>query len=258
MPEGPANYAGKLTKEEEAHIMTLQRPEDITDYLHQLELNAGLRVEDAANNQVLHEIDRSQMIAPVTIKIAGQTFSGTQEEVDSAMLAHFRSHQTQPPADSAARDSNGRFAKEERRPNPTPRLTEGADRITGNLVANALAAQGISIDDLKEIVAGPVADRTVVTSWAEATEAFKENYFKDTQSAWPGGPEWVEAIGQKIAELGLQDQPSAESLQRAYEAVRAASEQYSAIRDAKTPDEIAEALGMRGRFEARVKAGRSY
>lgn len=253
MPQGPEQYAGKLTAAEEAHIMTLERPEQITDYLHQLELQAGLRVEDAANNQVLHEIDRSQMVAPVTVKIAGQTFSGTQEEVDAQMLAHFRSQQNQPPAADAARDSNGRFAKEQPRTNQTPRLTEGADKIAGDLITNALAAQGISIDDLKEVVAGPAADRTVVTSWAEATEAFK-----NATPDYPGGEHMVELIGNKIAELGLHNKPSAASIKKAYEAVQADTDQYVALRDAKTPEEIRAILGTSERERDRARAGHSY
>jgi hypothetical protein len=202
------------------------------------------------NNNILHEIDRSQMVAPVTVKIAGQTFSGTQEEVDAQMLAAFRA---QPPAADAARDSNGRFAKEQPRTNQTPRLTEGADKIAGDLITNALAAQGISIDDLKEVVSRPAADRTEVTSWAEATEAFK-----NATPDYPGGEHMVELIGNKIAELGLHNKPSAASIKKAYEAVQADADQYVALRDAKTPEEIRAILGTSERERDRARAGHSY
>jgi hypothetical protein len=254
MSQGPENYSGKLTAAEEAHIMTLTSPTDIADYIHQLELGAGLRVEDPMNNNILHEIDRSQVVpSTVTVKIGDKTFTGTQAEVDTQMLAAFRAQQNQPPAADAARDSNGRFSKEQPRTNPTPRLTEGADKIAGDLITNALAAQGISIDDLKEVVAGPASDRTAVTSWAEATEAFK-----NATPDYPGGEHMVELIGNKIAELGLHNKPSAASIKKAYEAVQADADQYVALRDAKTPEEIRAILGTSERERDRARAGYSY
>jgi hypothetical protein len=71
----------------------------------------------------------------------------------------------------------------------------------------------------------------------------------------PGGEHMVELIGTKLAELGLTDKPSAQSIQKAYDALCADADQYVALRDAKSPREIEEIWGKTGRMEARIRGG---
>lgn len=259
MPQGPENYAGKLTQAEIDHINTLTRPEDIAAYLHDQEVAAGLRSVDPMNPDVRHEVERVAQLFTASITVDGKsyTFSGdNQADVDRQQIEFFKStfsssqpSQVRTTNDTVARTADGRFAREERQPS----LTQGLDDVTGGLVAKALAAEGISLDDLKAAVAEKQADKRVVSSWAQATIDFKNQH-----PDWEGGENMVELIGTKLAELGLTNQPSARSIQAAYDALVAEATQYEALRDAKTPEEIKTILGTRAREEARIRRGNSY
>jgi hypothetical protein len=261
MAQGPENYAGKLTAEEEAHILTLKRPDEIAEYLHQLELEAGLRAEDPMNNQILHELERPaapQITSAITIDGKVYNFSGTQSEIDAQQAAVLRaSFQSSEPTkltttnQTVARTADGRFAREEQRPNPS--LTQGLDNVTNNLVTKALAEVGIDIDALKEAVAEKQAGRQEVSSWEQATRAFKE-----ANPDYPGGEGMVELIAGKLQELGLTDQPSARSIQAAYDALVAEANLNEALQNAETPEDIKVILGTRAREEARIRRGNTY
>lgn len=218
---GPENYAGKLTPEEEAHLKTLATPAEISSYMHELELEAGLRVADPMNPSVIHIVERPA-VQPITsaITIDGKTytFSGTQAEIDAAQANVFRNtFQSSEPAkltttnDTVARTADGRFARQEQ---PNPSIHQGLDDVTNNLVTKALAETGIDIDALKQVVLEKQAGRQEVSAWEQATREFVKAH-----PDWEGGEGMQDLFATKLQELGLTDQPSAKSLQKAYDAL---------------------------------------
>jgi hypothetical protein len=79
-------------------------------------------------------------------------------------------------------------------------------------VGEYLESQGISIDTLRANAQKHEAD-TFQQSWAQATDAFLQG----PGAMWPGGNRNLAQIQTAIAALGLQDQPSVESLVKAYD-----------------------------------------
>jgi hypothetical protein len=251
MSQGPENYAGKLTREEEEKIMQMQSPEEISAFLHQREVAAGLRVPDSMNGDILHEIDRSMLSATpqtVSVTIAGKTYSGTQEEVDAALAAQFRQPEAQP-----ARNPNGTFAKQPE-PTPTP-VTAAANKIANSVVNDALAAEGISIEDLREFSAGRQLDRTEVIDWGVAAERFKAGPGAD----WPGGEHNREVLGETLKLLGLTEATDkVAALSVAWEHMKARQSQHEAIESAQTPQQLREALGIVERERIRARNGNPW
>jgi hypothetical protein len=244
MSQGPEQYSGRLTKAEEEHILTLTTPSEISAYMHELELAAGLRVRDfgvGANPTILHEIDREMLAAQQATPLT---------DVERAELERFRQAQPQPEA-QPARNANGTFAKNE--PTPSP-VTAAANKIANTVVTDALAAEGISVEDLREFTAAKNADRAVVSTWAEATEAFKQG----PGNEWPGGEENRTRLAYKLDELGLTDKPSVESLVAAWDSMKAEDELDRRLRKATSSDEIREITGAKERERQRVRAGNSF
>jgi hypothetical protein len=252
MSQGPADYAGRLTKEEEEKIMQMRSPEEISSFLHQREVAAGLRVPDILNGDVLHEIDRSMLAAtpqPVSVTIAGKTYSGTQQEVDAAIAERFRQSDAQP-----ARNANGTFAKTE--PTPTPSsVTAAANKIANTVVNDALAAEGISIDDLREFSAGRQMDRREVVDWGIAAERFKAGPGAD----WPGGEDNREILGDTLALLGLGNATDkVAALTEAWTYMKRSMKQHEDVTNAETPAQLREALGITERERMRVRNGNPW
>lgn len=108
-----------------------------------------------------------------------------------------------------------------------------------------LAKRGVDIETLRT-----VADQTVQADWASSTESWLA-----THPSWEGGFEAVQRMGETLISLGLQDQPSVESLEAAYQelvrtnrvpanaTLRAAQEQYDKISTATSVEQIREAVG---------------
>jgi hypothetical protein len=227
---------GKLTQEQQDHIMTLS-PDGIAAYLHELEVAAGLRVHDAMNPSVLHEVEQPvAQSQTASVTVAGKTFSGTQAEIDQQLLAYFRSQQAQPAGDGSPRDSNGRFTRE-------PSMTDSADQVAGDLVTKGikgyLAEQGIDPDALREASALMAHQK----AWAHATREF----LNGDGSGYPGGEALQEEMGKKLIELGLDNYPSAANLKKAWDAVQDDAVRFVRLRDAKSRTEIDEALGRNQR-----------
>jgi hypothetical protein len=265
MSFGPSDYAGRLTQAEIDHINALTRPEDIAAYLHDQEVAAGLRVEDPMNPDIRHEVERVAQPFNTSITVNGKsyTFSGeNQADVDRQQVEFFRStFQSSEPAklattnETAVRDSQGRFVSEKQQPNANVSVM---DPIVNNLVAKALAEVGISVEDLKEAVAEKQTGRAYEQSWADAVEVFKRTSGAD----WPGDStgELRERLTNQMQKIyGDQDPPNkVEALTRAWQQMHAEGDQYFALRDAKTPEEIKTILGTRAREEARIRRGNSY
>jgi hypothetical protein len=262
MSFSPKDYAGTpLSPEEESYLMTLESPELISHFLHQREIRDGYRVADPMNSDVLHEVDRSQMAqVSASIKVNGKQYDfvgNSQADIDAQQAAILRNvFQSSEPArltttnDSVARTADGRFARQEQEPS----RTQGLDDITNNLVLKSLQdSLGISPDELQASVAQIQHTKKEIGSWEQATIEFKNQH-----PDWRGGEHIVEAIGNKIAELGLQDKPSAKSIQLAYDSLVADASQYERLQNAQTPQEIREALGISERERMRARNGNSY
>jgi hypothetical protein len=231
----PHRLEGNMTQEQIDHIMALTSPTEITTYMHELELSAGLRVPDAMNPSVLHEVQQVAEAAPkFTITVAGQTFTAdTAEELSAKSSAAIQAAvQAKNASDDIARNPNGTFRAQQ--------VGEAADRIAGGIVTKALQEElGISPEELKASVAQIREGNQIVTSWAAATKDFLK-----ANPDYQGNEETVRIIGEKLQELGLDDKPSAASLQRAYDALAEEAERYLRIKDATSPQEIRDALGI--------------
>jgi hypothetical protein len=241
MSFGSESYAGKLTPEEEKHIQTLTRAEDISAYLHQLEVEAGLRVPDSLNSGILHEVQRlAENPQPITATIVfngvEKTFTGaTREEVDAAQVAFFRSQQTQPTNDEPTRDRNGRFTKENTAEQQALDAAAKAELELkfkrGEISTTQYLEQSGAIAEALEKTLGVPIEQVVETfkktsgeaymqSWANATTEFFQT---EEGKKWPGG----EANKAKLAEVlamplegggTLQDAPNkVEALLAAYQ-----------------------------------------
>lgn len=238
MSAGPEQYKGKLTPEEEAHIMTLQRPEDITAYMHELEVQAGLRIADPFNKTVLHEVEQpapaSQLTASFTVNGKEYTFTGnSQADIDAQQVVLFRSlsaaqSQLQTTNDTVARTADGRFAKTEQPAvedsalraaelaNLELRFKRGevsaADYIKqSGAMDEYLASRGIDVAEHQRQLQ---TNQSETQAWVDATKQFIKN-----NPDWTGGDALKDAMGQKIFELGLTKSPSVESLERCYSAL---------------------------------------
>jgi hypothetical protein len=78
-----------------------------------------------------------------------------------------------------------------------------------------LEKKGIKVDKLKEVVEERVS-KGEKDAWETATDTFMKAEGQD----WPGGDQNLRILGYKLEELGLKDKPSAESLQKAYDAMK--------------------------------------
>jgi hypothetical protein len=246
----PKDSAYSDTEADREAVSKMSSTSEIKQYYDNKALEQGLVVRDEMSPEVLKEVPQVAQPQHVTVTVAGKTFTGTtQEEIDAQLAAHFRSRQTQPEP-QPARNSNGTFAKTTLEPS----RTAGLDAISNNLVEKALADAGVSVEALKEFTAERSAEKKVVTSWAAATEAFKNGPGAD----WPGGEELKTRLGYRLAELGLTDAPSVASLVTAWESIQAEDARDKALANATSSDEIKEILGTREREAERIRAGRSY
>jgi hypothetical protein len=231
-----------LTAEQNAHVHELNSVEEITAYMKECAIENGVAEKLAINGSLVEGALVEPKAQPtVTIKIGGITLSGSQEEVNAQLSDYYKTHPSQgnqptprPTNNQPARDeATGRFAK-------TP-ADQGAADENGALKAAAaaelelkfkrgevstaqyiresgvldsyLAEKGIDVNAHQAQVQ---EGKKYEQSWAQATTAWKQT--EDGRQS-PGGETFTKAMGEKLIELGLEDKPSAESVQRAYNAL---------------------------------------
>ena len=144
------------------------------------------------------------------------------------------------------RDDRGRFVQQ-----PVQEVEETvaesvAERLEREMVEKALARQGVSIDTLREIEAEKQSKADVAT-WESAATEFRNG----VGSSWIGGRTNQTTMGKVIQILGLTDQPSVETLQKAYEYMKANGlmaaneelEQENQIKQATSFDDIKRSVG---------------
>jgi hypothetical protein len=272
MSNSPKDYPIQLSEAQIEHIQTLM-PDQISVYLHGLELSAGLRVRDSLNPDVIHEVQQPEpavraaatAASKVSVTVSGLTFSGTQAEVDAQMLAYFRAAnargELQTTNDTAPRNSDGTFRKQtqehELSADEATKLRERAQLDlqwrTGQISTEAYMERTGIFETYAREKLGIETDPTrreqkeneqIASSWQAATEAFLQGPGND----WPGGEQNKERLKNKIIELNLTDNPSAESLHQAFLAIKA--------EDATTPEQMREALGINDRARNSTLFGR--
>lgn len=229
------------------------------EFMHEWEVTHGYAQRDSMNPSIIREVIRvvpvaaaaaAAVAAPkVSVTLAGVTYEAdTLEELQAkyqpALTAIMQANAAKN-NDAPARTNDGRFAKQ-------PSVTNAADQITNGLVTKALQEElGISPEELQAAVAGIREGNQIVTTWAAATKEFLK-----ANPDYRGGEETQQAIGRKLQELGLTEQPSAASIQRAYDALAEEAETYLKIKDATDPQSIRDALGITQREQDRLRHGR--
>ncbi len=92
------------------------------------------------------------------------------------------------------------------RRNDRGQFVSAEDAAADAVVENYLQRRGIDPADLKE-----VSDRGYTRAWEQSAEEFRSHH-RD----WAGGQQNMQRLGEIVFELGLQDSPTAASLERAY------------------------------------------
>jgi hypothetical protein len=248
MSYGPQDNPIKMTPELEAEIMK-SSPDEIKDILHAAMIQQGLVKVDEFNASVLHPVEQPAAQGQSnqsSLTVDGKTFTGTQEQLNEQLRAHFQSQQQQPTNDAPPRDQNGRFAKQNAPQQSAEQQAQAAaDRAMLDLqfkrgeidaatfleksgaMQEYLQKQGVDLDALRDVSAG----KTFEKKWNAVTDEFLRSPEGQT---WPGGEELKNAVGLKIAELGLVDQPSVASIKRAWDAVKEDTERFAKLRDRDT------------------------
>ena len=112
-----------------------------------------------------------------------------------------------------------------------------------------LAAQGIDVEVLKEQSAEKAAAAIYQQSWADATQ----NFLRPPAGAdWPGGEANKERLGKIIEQLGqgnpdIEKENKVEVLANAWSIMKRNDAQTKAILEAKSPEDIRNALGINSR-----------
>jgi hypothetical protein len=102
--------------------------------------------------------------------------------------------------------------------------------VKSGAVDKYLQSKGINTSELKELV-DEKKNAKEVGSWEAATAEFLKLEGND----WPGGDQNLKVMGYKLAELGLNGKPSADSLQKAYDAMKADNMVFAVAPPAEEP-----------------------
>jgi hypothetical protein len=186
-------------------------------------IQAGLEAQkngDGTNRIVPADDPDAPTVFKQTVNIGGKEMTFTGDSPESVL--------SQVTAASNAASAVATKPAEEAKPQPKPALTQeeitkyGIEVQKGNVTAlkefvlksgmlsDMLAAEGISVEDIKRVKAATVSNETA-QSWTRATEDF----LKVPGNDWPGGEQNNEIIGMVLGKLNLQ--PSVESIQKAYD-----------------------------------------
>jgi hypothetical protein len=217
------------------------------EFIHEWELSHGYRVRDSMNPERLHEVVQPTVEAPKTmsVKVGDQVFTANTTEELAAISERAIQAAIAARTGDVARNANGTFAKQ-------PSVTDGADKITNGLVTRALQEElGIKPEELQAAVAGIRENNNHTSSWAMATKEFLNR-----NPDYKGDEGTKDMLARKIQELGLAETPSVASIQRAYDALSEEAERYLKVQDAKSPQEIRDALGITQREQGRLRYGR--
>jgi hypothetical protein len=178
--------------------------EEMKDILHSAAVDQKLAVPDAIDSSILHETGLA-MNAPkkftrsITVAADGgnkKTYTleaNSPEELQATEVQFWRELTAPPQGQEQQRDSAGRFVAE--------------DPVIAEQVETWLRRRGLDPEYLQE-----AAGKGYLRSWEAATEVFKQRH-----PEYQGSEENVQRFGEAIIRLGLDDSPSVESLEAAYE-----------------------------------------
>lgn len=224
------NSAIKVTPEIEEHLRTLNSADEIKKYMSSMAETQGLVRSDLYDPNV--KIPVAPGSAPLAyakiLTINGQKF--TLEAPTEAELLHKENELLRqtfegktPTGDAPARDeATGRFvtaktpaeqgAEDERKAGLLLQFQMGQISATqyieeSGAVGEYLEKQGVPLEDLKTALLER-QDAKAVASWQSATDEFLNS---PEGADWPGGPN-LKVIGKLLADNGLEDSPSAETL----------------------------------------------
>jgi len=227
MPYGTSDSAIKTDSTMNDKISKATTTEQIKEILRIGALAQGLAVEDAIDKSIFIPLEKAAAPEPrrfaKTIEVAGQKLifeSDSELEVERSIGDYFRALQprveTQPEVHSETpRDERGRFVSEEdvvAKAELELKFKRGEiDTATylaeSGAVNSYLASQGISLEDLKK-----VANDGYQADWQTATQEFLSRH-----PEWVGGNANLKEAGETLLRLHLQDSPSVESLESAYQ-----------------------------------------
>lgn len=197
---GPEASAITITPEIEQALRAADI-EGMKTILHAAAISQGLVTPDPLNNEILHETELSKN-AKTRVRertINGQTYElrgATEAELDALETQLYRELMSPAPVTQEqqpvqqVRDTQGRFVA-------------GDQNTSDAAIEDYLQRNGIDLS--------AVRDQHYVTDWQSAT-----NEFLARHGDYAGGQQNLEAIGNAIRELGLEDSPSADSLEQAF------------------------------------------
>lgn len=221
-------------------------PEEVKAYMRAAYVQLGAGVPDEIDPNIIHLAEPAgteprPFVATVTVDGKSYQFTGASAaEAQEAMIAFTtgrvqQQQQQEPekkplelvydPLAKAYRDSSGRFVSDQVAQNIIQRHEQEASQSYQDAALDAelrlkMARGEISLTDAFAQIEPKVQARREQRSWAAATEQFLAS---DRGSDWigdDGSGKNLERIGNKLAELGLADKPSVESLAAAWESMK--------------------------------------
>ena len=230
-----------LTKSFQERLAAAKGPEEIKEICHLEELNQGkISLDwDSAYRIPIEETPQTSFESTVTIAGVKHVLeAGSETELREKEVELYRAVFAKPAASNEpVRDAQGRFTADQTRAANTDAVAAAAtisDEEKNNLqtqlqlgqisvaeyleqsgaITDFLAKQGVPIEALKSQIEEKQA-ASFARSWEQATAEFLAS------SDWPGGEQNKNNLSIVIGELNLIDSPSADSLRRAYEVLKA-------------------------------------
>jgi hypothetical protein len=246
---------------------------EISKLMHDREIQLGLVRRDEFNPEVLIPVEQPATAAPQTvtrtIEYNGQKrviTGNSADDLQKQEIAFFRSLEITEPI----RDDRGRFTADHKKGEAAEiaeakRISDAAElelawkrgSITGaeylersGAIEEHLEKRGISVEALKaqtaEIIGGDIYEQ----SWRDAVTDF----LRSPEGAdWPGGPESLARATDVITRLSKEspnmeaENSKVEILKHVWSIMKRNDEQQNALENAKTPQEIRDALGIDSR-----------
>lgn len=247
MAWGPQDSAIKIEKgsELETAIANAKSSEEVVALMRDAMLQQQLVVEDVYNKGILYateqprQFSKQVMVDGVRISIDGATEAEVLAKENRMMQEIAKQHPAATAATSAAvaattaatttattqdqpRGTDGRFVERAPVADAATKAALALQLQLGQItvdqyleksgaIGEYLEQQGVDINAMRE-----VSGQRFTQSWEEASEAFRQ-----ATPDWPGGDANLQAISDAIVELGLTDNPSPETLTRAWEHLKA-------------------------------------
>ena len=223
----PENSAIRMTAELEKKISTASM-EEIKDILAQAALDQQLVTRDSINPEVLlptalagaapKRFGKVVVLNGIKHILEAEDELGLQK-AENDLYRRLVAPAAEMQQSDQPRDAAGRFTSQ---PEQTPEDAVAKAELElkfkrgeistddylsqSGAIERHLETQGISLQDLKT-----ATETAYQTNWESATESFLARH-----PEWVGGEDAVRVVGEMVFSLGLQDQPSVETLEAVY------------------------------------------